>query len=677
MSASSSAISKSSVDDDASSSEEVESTESSKAGPEVEPSQKPSPHRRLGILVLILLAISPAIFTGYAVATHAVNIPVWDGWERAVLLKKYYEGDLDFAYLYSPHIDHRMFFPRLVFLGLNELSGGDVRWECYFIFGSLVAASVFLGMFCHRIFRSATWTWTMVFILNLFLFNPLQYQNLLWPVQVAMVLPIACLCGIVWAMTSRMNVWAKFAVVLVAATIGTHSFGHGLALWPVVVGLAILLPDFGPRRREFIILSVTVGLATIAAYFTVDFNVHESSMHSYGAEPGSATPGMHSLLEREKDFDDVTRFAFVGIGSVIARVLHTDPTVVVTDAGRGLMIAFAVLSIFLLVRWKDKELRAALLPWLAMGGYSVVAATALALGRNGLDRYRALLTRYMTPTMFVAIAIVGIVAYLLYRWQSNEKSSYSRETRTRWALGLAVFISMVMIPQWVYGMHKMEAWKLSRLQGRVALLYLNHHETKWPGRVEKDPEFLREQADYLNSKGLLDPPMFEKFDFGSFEKVERDGKKPYALSKRRVEVSKAFVNGLDLWTEGYALLGEGHGRIADGVLLTWRKEGESDWKVIALWEMAAINVARVSVVDSHFQHSKSLSRPNAFAKWEASASLADLPDGRLEFRAWALNAEKMKAYLFHDRFWIEKGGESTQLHYDGTVVRTEDVGKDV
>ncbi|MEM0898075.1 MAG: hypothetical protein AAGJ79_14455, partial [Verrucomicrobiota bacterium] len=233
-----------------------------------------------------------------------------------------------------------------------------------------------------------------------------------------------------------------------------------------------------------------------------------------------------------------------------------------------------------------------------------------------------------------------------------------------------------------------EAWKLSRLQGRVALLYLDHHETEWPGRIEKDPEFLKAQAAYLDSKGLLDPPMFEKFDFGSFKKVERDGKKPYALSKRRVEVSKLFVNGLDLWTEGYALVGGGNGRIADGVLLTWRPEGDSEWKVSALGEMASINVARVSVIDSQFSHSKSIARPIAYAKWEARASLVDLPDGRIEFRAWALDAEKMKAFLFHDRFWIEKDGDSTQVHYEGTVKSTQlhddgtvvgagDVGKDV
>ncbi|MEM0897720.1 MAG: hypothetical protein AAGJ79_12655, partial [Verrucomicrobiota bacterium] len=460
MTASSSAISKSPADDDAPSPEGLEEGDESIGESRLGLAAKRSWHGRLGLAILVLLALAPAIFTGYAVATHAVNIPVWDGWERAILLKKYYEGELDFAYLYSPHIDHRMFFPRLVFLGLNELSGGDVRWECYFIFGSLVAASIFLGLFCHHVFRSAVWTWAMVFILNLFLFSPLQYQNLLWPVQVAMVLPITCLCAIIWAMPSRMNVWVKFAIVFVAATVGTHSFGHGLALWPVVVCLALLLPDFGPRRFAFVILSTAVGALTIAAYLTIDFNVHEASMHSYGAEAGAATPGMQSLLGREKDFDDVTRFAFVGIGNVIVRVFHTDPTAVATKAGRGLMIAFAVLSLILLFCWRDKSLRAAFLPWLAMGGYSVVAAVALALGRHGMDKFRALHTRYMTPTMFVAIAIVGLIAYLLYRWQSQEKSSFSKEVRARWALGLAVFVSVLMIPQWVYGMHKMEAWKL-------------------------------------------------------------------------------------------------------------------------------------------------------------------------------------------------------------------------
>ncbi|MFT4548173.1 MAG: hypothetical protein ACI9MB_002124 [Verrucomicrobiales bacterium] len=53
-------------------------------------------------VILFLFAFSPALLTGYWISEFAVNVPVWDGWERGVLLRKAHEGTLDFAYLSSP-----------------------------------------------------------------------------------------------------------------------------------------------------------------------------------------------------------------------------------------------------------------------------------------------------------------------------------------------------------------------------------------------------------------------------------------------------------------------------------------------------------------------------------------------------------------------------------------------
>ena len=470
-----------------------------------------------------------------------------------------------------------------------------------------------------------------------------------------MMLPLGCLAVIVWAMTSGIRAEWKFAVVLAAATIGTHSFGHGLSLWPVAICLGMALPDFGPHRWKFVGASLVVGAATLFFYFTLDFRVPDESMHSYGRSAGEETPGMKNLFEPGKDLDDVARFTFVGIGNVMARVFHTDPVIAVTICGRVIALIFALFSILLLVRWRNRELRARLLPWLAVGGYSFAAAIMLALGRSDLNRDRALLSRYMSPTMFVAVGVLGVAAVLLHRWRFQRDSRWTGEVRSHCVLGLAIVAAMLMMPQWVYGIHKMDAWKSSRLQARVALIYLNHHEPQWSGRIDKNIEFVRSQAAYLNSRGLLDPPLFEKFDFGTFEKKDsRDGGKlDFALSRTRAAITGAAVpDGEEFELSGYALLGGSHGRIADGVLLTWRSDEDEDWKVCALAEMEAINVARASVVDTQFQHSLSLAKPVSYAKWSGRVALADLPEGRLEFRAWALDADKMKAHLFFDRVWL-------------------------
>ena len=94
---------------------------------------------------------------GLMVAQHAVNIPVADDWERVELLRRYYAGELELSYLLAPHIEHRMFFPRLITLALNGLSGGDLRWEMWFTFGIMLGYSLLLISLVKRTIGRPTW----------------------------------------------------------------------------------------------------------------------------------------------------------------------------------------------------------------------------------------------------------------------------------------------------------------------------------------------------------------------------------------------------------------------------------------------------------------------------------------------------------------------------------------
>ena len=71
---------------------------------------------RLLKVLLVLLVFSPAVVMGFAVAGSAVNVPMWDDWERGELWERYRAGTLDFDYLDSPHIEHRILTGRLAML---------------------------------------------------------------------------------------------------------------------------------------------------------------------------------------------------------------------------------------------------------------------------------------------------------------------------------------------------------------------------------------------------------------------------------------------------------------------------------------------------------------------------------------------------------------------------------
>jgi len=85
---------------------------------------------------------TPAIVTALLFKATAVNMPFWDDWERVPYIQMWHEGTLSLKVLYALHIDHRMFFPRLIMLVCNELSGGDLRLEIGVTFWARLAGRI-------------------------------------------------------------------------------------------------------------------------------------------------------------------------------------------------------------------------------------------------------------------------------------------------------------------------------------------------------------------------------------------------------------------------------------------------------------------------------------------------------------------------------------------------------
>src|SRR5689334_14571778 len=85
---------------------------------------------------VVFLAWSvPALFALHAMCTYWVAVPFWDEWETpGAQLAHYCRGSLDWADLFGQHNEHRLFFPRLIWLPLAILAGWDVRYEMILTF---------------------------------------------------------------------------------------------------------------------------------------------------------------------------------------------------------------------------------------------------------------------------------------------------------------------------------------------------------------------------------------------------------------------------------------------------------------------------------------------------------------------------------------------------------------
>src|SRR4029078_10635136 len=111
--------------------------------------------------------------------------------------------------------------------------------------------------------------------------------------------PMPCMLGVILALTPREDKgssWWRFAVAVLLAEIATHSFAHGLAIWPVMLGVLLVNPALGTLRHRLWLTGLGAGIAavTIAFYFTDFINV---SWHAYDLKPGDpALSGGKSLF---------------------------------------------------------------------------------------------------------------------------------------------------------------------------------------------------------------------------------------------------------------------------------------------------------------------------------------------------------------------------------------------
>ena len=590
------------------------------------------------------MAFAPALLAGILVAQNAVNIPVWDGWERGSILQKQEAGTLTFGDLYAPHIEHRMLAPRLVMLALNELSGGDLRAEIAFIFFSVVVTAVCFYFLISKTLPPGRWRYLTALAVNMALFSPMQYQNFLWPIQVAIMLPLTCLALCLAVLRSGLGQWWKFGLCAFFATVGMHSFSHGIMIWPMVFLLVLGGAHYvSGTGRTFFLCGVSVlGMLLLKIYITQEYRV--ATHHSYGADIGEAVPAVANFEKTFSRPDRIRKYFLASVGNPLARFFSTDSRRSAIEAGRGLLILYIAGLVYLVAVWRNTRIRDALLPWAVAGLFSIGVALLLAIGRSSINLDKAILPRYSSLTLFLPIALIAGGAFVLHRWVGAWREDSQRRvpegTRVAAAAAVAGIAIAIWWPGWVHGARKMEQWKSARLQARATLLYMKHFEPEKIARIDKGLALAKKYAPFFDAQGWMRPALFPNADFGSFTRVE----KALSRSAQRDAVIReaSFADG-KLSVSGHAKL-PGESRTADAVLLTWRAGEGDEWQVLALAEMRGQSMAEMHFLDNHNGAGANLTRPDQYARWGKTVDWDDAPEGGFELLAWALDADRMVAY---------------------------------
>lgn len=616
-----------------------------------------------------LVVFSPAWVLLYLIAQHATNIPVWDGWERAALLQKWQEGTLTFSDLYAPHIDHRMVFPRLISLFVAAAAQGDLRWEIGASWLIGLGAGLGVWTLARRTIGETFWTPGIAFLANLWIFSPLQYDNWLWPIQTAYLLPMTCL---VWALVAATHPrwhWARrCGIAAVMGIIGTHSFSHGLFIWPAILLLVALTPLTSPGGREkwhFVAAWTLISVIIVGCYFGIDYKV--ATAYSYSQQQGEATPMVAYWQEAVSEWGRLWDFFLSILGGPLARQFAIDPVPISPTAGWISLFAYAICGLWALSQSRqDPERWARLLPWLALGGAVIAIAFGASAGRSAiLASARATVPRFLSVSLYLPLALMAIYLISWEKYRSLPRLAPRSPRATAW--GIAVWGALVALQcqPWLYGARLMEFWRISRLQAQARVMFVEHFQPD-PSRVlAYTYHEVRRYAPVLDRFGYLDPPLVKSLALSQFSVAE----KPLPLSKGTLHSLDAIgpPDSLAWELKGHAILRH-PSRPADVVFITAESTERPEPQIVGLGVNDGSLLPTRHRIDLQFSPIIELLEgdPGSWMRWSYRLESANLPPERpLTVQIWAFDMTKRKAYPFAQRLIVKADGSAEMIDDEG------------
>jgi hypothetical protein len=504
------------------------------------------------VLILVFL---PALVLGILLLRYCVDVPYQDQWEPIAIVTAARHGTLTFQDFWRQQNDSRKLFPRFIFLGVDLLARGDVRYEMFatFLLAILVMWNVYrLG---RRTVDPGPARLLATVLASLLIFSPVQWQNWLWGIQLIVFMPIACLTTAVVLCYSDYSAWTKLWISGTLATIATYSYANGMTCWPAL--LFLVLMQFEHNRDKLKAAAVWIALTAInlIAYF-----------HGYRrvGETGKLSDPLEMPSKAIRCF-----LAFLGAPLGSARGL--------IDLKLALIIGSVILCVTILVAFK--LLRNSNHPgilrrsagWLTIAGYSLGTAIITAAGRVRMAPHFLLDSRYTTFSLYLILSLIFLLA-ILY----SQPSTHGRSKQTMWGVAVLVtaFILLHVVNSW-HATAQMKELRTERLRAKGCLAFLNIVDSPCQASelFWRLPQ-LKETANALDQLGYFHPALIKSTDL---KQIGSDGSsKQYGSLESFVSVSDGFYRA-----SGWAFLPK-RSEPADAVLLSYvTPGGKSDVFAIA------------------------------------------------------------------------------------------------
>lgn len=422
------------------------------------------------------LALLPWVVLALQIRRYGVNLPFSDQWEFPLLIQELRSGELDAGDFFAQHNEQRMFFPRLVMMGLAVLTDWNIKVE--------MVVNLALGLFVYGVTAALLvrtlrplegWVAVPMITASVALSSLAQWENWFWGWQISWFLPLACLFAAVGALTQWPQNRASWPPVLLAAGaawVGQYSLLSASMIWVVCLPLLIVRPSY----RKFIVPWAVA--ASVATFFYFRNYRSASNMEFMHATP-------------DQLLDDPATAAEYLLYLLGRPVLDVNPEI---WAGLAVLIVLVAALLYLVLARRNRLPEA--LPWLAIAGYALGAAGATLGGRLNLGVGQAGSSRYSTVGIILMVSTLALVSLAILPKKPTVRPQAVVAAILPWVV-LAGLFAMDYRSEF----EQMREWHLQRLRIRECLLTAQDATDPCLVEAYPSPPAVLERARFLERIG--------------------------------------------------------------------------------------------------------------------------------------------------------------------------------